>query len=323
MSDQMGMMGGPVSLETEQATIVGPPPGGSPPEAPPEAPSEPQEGEDEAVEGVVQSATGDKLVPLSVLKRTREDLKAAKEAAKEAETLREQAKVAQERDRQLEQLRPLFDKLRQRPDVVQALLSGQEPPAPAPRGEPQPAVDPGEALLAKADAEDLARTLELYTPEGQPDINRARKIAAVMRRTSDEEAARRIAPIAQTFAQGQAGTLKQQYAGMKDKQGRTVNPQVLEQLWNLVPAELIAQDPKVAGILYYASKGYAQHHGLDEPVPPPRAPLMTEPAGGSPDRSKPVLTDFDQALRRAMQVSEKDYTEAAARYKPGAINKLE
>ena len=319
MSEEFGLPAGAVSLESEAPTIVGPPPGGAAAEAPPEAAAAPPGDEDEAVEGVVQSATGDKLVPLSVLKRTREDLKAAKAAALDAEGLRERMTRADERERQLVQLQPLFDKLRQRPDVVQRLMSGQEPEV-APPAAP---VDPGEALLPTQDAEDLARTLELYTPEGKPDVMRARKIAAVMRRTSDEEAARRIAPIAQSMAQGQSGTLKQQYATIKDKAGRTVNQQALDQIWSVVPAELIATDPKVAGVLYYAAKGYAAHHGLDEPVPAARAPLVTEPVGGASAPAKPVLTEFDNALRRAMQVTEKQYSEAGARYKPGAINTLE
>jgi len=110
---------------------------------------------------------------------------------------------------------------------------------------------------------------------------------------------------------------------VRDKAGRTVNPAVLEQIWNIVPPELIARDPNVAGILYYAARGYSSHHGLDEPVAPARAPLFTEPAGGRPQPNASPLSEFDRAMQRATQLSDKAYTERASGYKPGAINVLE
>jgi hypothetical protein len=185
-----------------------------------------------------------------------------------------------------------------------------------------PAPDAGEAVLPKAEAEDLARTLELYTPDGTPDVARARKLALVMRKTGREEALATTAPLTQNLAAGPSGTLKGQYAQVKDKAGRTVNPAILDQLWAIVPPELVASDPKVAGVLYYAAKGYAAHHGLDEPAPPSHPPLLSEPPGGGRPEA-PSLTHFDQAIRKAMQVTEKAYTETGSRFKPGAINVLE
>ena len=88
------------------------------------------------------------------------------------------------------------------------------------------------------------------------------------------------------------------------------------------PPELVARDPQVAGVLYYAAKGYAAHHGLDEPIPPARAPILSEASGGGRPAA-PALTSFDQAIRKAMQVSEKAYSETGSRFKPGAINVLE
>lgn len=326
MSDQSGLMGGPVSLESESPAIVGPPPGGPPPEPPAPiqeaAPAEPAAAvpePEEEPEGVVYDSQGHKLVPLTALQQTRQELKAAKALTAELDTLRQKAQQGEQIEQQINQLRPLLDKLKHRPDLVRAAMDGQTLPTAAPA---QPAIDPDEALLPTQDAEDLARTLELYTPEGTPDLKRARKIAAVMRRSADEEASRKLAPLAQAMSAGQSGTLKAQYAQVKDKSGKTVNPAVLEQLWNIVPAELVARDPNVASVLYYAAKGYAAHHGLEEPAPPPRAPIVTEsPGGGRP--AAPVLNEFDQNMRRAMQVSEKQYAEAKSRYKPGAINVLE
>ena len=316
MSDPVGSVE-PLSLETEAPAIVGTPVGDSPAaETPPVA------DEDEEPAGTIHDASGRKLVPLDVLKATRSELKAAKQLSTKVAELEQKAAMGEQLEQWVNTVKPLLTKLKDRPDIVQAVMSGQPPAPTGPASPYEPAVDPDEALLPKQDAEDLARTLELYTPEGAPDLKRARKIAAYMRRTGREEAMATTAPLTQTLASGQSGTLKGQYAQVKDKQGRTVNPAILDQLWNIVPAELIAKDPNVAGVLYYAAKGYAAHHGLEEPAPPPRAPVLSEPAGG---RATPAttLSEFDRAMQRVMQVPDKQYTETAARYKPGAINVLE
>ena len=89
-----------------------------------------------------------------------------------------------------------------------------------------------------------------------------------------------------------------------------------------MPAALVAQDPNVAGVLYYAAKGYAAHHGLDEPAPPPNMPVVTESAGGGRNTAQTTLSDLDRKFARTMG-DEKRYRETAQGYKPNAINVLE
>jgi hypothetical protein len=320
-----GLPPGATSLEpTDSPAIVGPTPLGVTPPAPVE-PIEPPpaapDGDDEP-EGVVYDSRGQKLVPLQALQQTRAELKAAKALASQVEQMREAADRGQAMEGWVENLKPLLARLKNRPDIVAAVMSNQQAPPMGPQSPYQPAPDPGEALLPKQDAEDLARTLELYTPEGAPDLARARKLAFFMRRTAGQEAHQATAPLTQNLAMGQSGTLKGQYAQVKDKHGRTVNQAVLNQMWNIVPAELIANDPNVAGVLYYAAKGYSAHHGLEEPSQAPRSPLLSEPAGGRPQPTT-TLTELDRAMQKAMQVSDKQYTDAGARYRPGAINVLE
>jgi hypothetical protein len=307
-------------LNLEEGTpgqVVGPPAIGQTPPA--EAPPAPVE-EDPEPAGVLTDAAGRKLVPIEALHQTRQELKAAKALAAQVEQLREAAAHGEQVEQQLDTLRPLLARLKNRPDIVAAVMAPGPGPAAGPQS-PYP-TDPGEAILPKHDAEDLARTLELYTPDGTPDLLRARKLALFMRRTGGEEALRVTAPVSETMAANQAGTLRQQYAQIKDKAGRTVNPQILNQMFQIVPPGLIAQEPNVAGVLYYAAKGYAAHHGLDEAAPVGRPPLMSEPSGGRAP-AVATLTELDRNLQRAMQVSEKQYTDAGARYKPGAINILE
>lgn len=308
----------------QPGTIVGPSVAApAEPPAPQAPPAEPVDDDAEPADAVVD-ASGRKLVPLDALKATRAELKAAKQLAAQAEQLQEAAARGEQLGTFFQNISPLLDKLKARPDIVANIMQAQPVPPQAPPGYPPMQQDPGEAILPKHDAEDLARTLELYTPEGQPDLARARKLALLMRGVGRQEALGAVAPLSQNMAQGQAGTLKQQYAQVRDKAGRTVNNQVLDQIWNIVPPELIARDPAVAGILYYAARGYSAHHGLDEPIAPSRAPLVSESAGGRPaTTAATTLSEFDRAMQRSMQITDKQYTDHAARYKPGALNVLE
>lgn len=326
-------MSGLMNLEGDApATIVGPGPGGEAPavdttSAPLPAAPAPSGEEEPEPQDVVTDAAGRKLVPLDALKATRQELKAAKQLAQAADQMRDAAQRGEQLGQFFQTIEPLLAKLRARPDIV-ANIMGAQAPAPDP-GYPPPGYvqgappDPEEIILPKQDAEDLARTLELYTPEGVPDLKRARKIAMMMRGTARQEAYGAVAPIAQTTAQQQSVGLQAQYAQVRDKAGRTVNQNVLQQLWQIVPPEVVARDPNVAGVLYYAAKGYAAHHGLDEPLPPARAPITSEAPGGRPATAAATLSELDRHIQQSMQTTEKNYTERAARYRPGAINVLE
>jgi hypothetical protein len=322
-------MSGALNLEADgPATIVGPSPAAAAPDppaaVPPAEPAPPVQAADEDVDppDAVVDASGRKLVPLDALKATRAELKAAKQLVGQVDQLREAAARGEQLQGFFGQISPLLDKLKARPDIVANIMQQPAAPPAQPGGYGAPP-DPGEAILPKQDAEDLARTLELYTPEGQPDLNRARKVALMMRGASRQEALAATAPLSQTLAASQASALQQQYSQVRDKAGRAVNPQVLQQIWNIVPPELIAKDPAVAGILYYAARGYSAHHGLDEPVPAPRAPVVSEGPGGRPVAQPSNLSDLDRAMQRAAQISEKQYGEQAAKYRPNAINVLE
>jgi len=318
MSDDL--MPGAVTLEGETPTLVSPPVASA--ETPPA--DTPVGDEDAEPEGITIDLRGEKMVPLSALKAVREKLHATKAEAQaaaqlraEVEALRPKAQDAEQVAQWVESVRPLLAKLKDRPDIVRAVMEGQPTLA---GNQAQPPVPTGPLPLDEA--EDLARTLELYDAEGKPDIARAQKMAGKFAKLAGAEASRTVAPITGAMVDAQAGTLKGQYAGLKDKAGRTVNPAVLDQMFKLVPSQLVAQDPNVAGVLYYAAKGYAAHHGLDEPAPPPNMPVVTESAGGGRQTAAQTLSDLDRKFARSMG-SEKTYRETASGFKPGAINVLE
>jgi hypothetical protein len=306
-----------VTLEGDEPSIVGPQ--AAPADVAP-APA-PAGDEDAEPEGITIDLRGSKMVPLEALQAERgrrkeyqAQVKAAESLKAEVDALRGKAQTAEQVTAWVEQVRPLLEKLKGQPDLVKAIMSGQ------PVGQPQ--APPEQAgPLSPEEAEDLARTMELYTAEGKPDLARAQKMAGKMAKLASGQAAAAMAPVTAAMAEGQSGTLRQQYAGLRDKAGRTVNPDVLQKMWQLVPSNLVAQDPNVAGVLYYAAKGYAAHHGMDEPAPPTSLPIVTEPAGGHQTAAR-ALSDLDRRFARTMD-SEKKYTETSARYKPGQINILE
>ena len=128
MSEEIGLPSGTVSLESEPATVVGPPVAPAAPAAPepaPAAPEPPAEPDEEAVEGLTEDATGRRYVPLKALQATRAELKAAKALAAEAETYKEQAAHGKQLDQWVASVQPLLKALKDRPDLVNAAMSGQ------------------------------------------------------------------------------------------------------------------------------------------------------------------------------------------------------
>ena len=108
---------------------------------------------------------------LAALKSERESNKALKARAEQAAQL--EAEVAD--------LRPYAKFLKDNPQLLQP-----RQPEPAPVAD-QPSIDP--------EAEELARLLDLYTPEGQPDIKRASKFLTVADKRADKRVQQAVAPV--------------------------------------------------------------------------------------------------------------------------------
>jgi len=310
--------GGAVSLEPTE--ISSGPPVAAPAAPPTPPPAEPAPvaaaaDDDGEPEGVQTDAAGNKYVPFSHLQAVRAKQKADRAALNTAQTRVAEADALESR---LDQMRPLLARLAARPDIVQALMrDAQAPVSGAQVAAPQP-----EGPLEPAEAEALAVQLELYGPDGKPDTGRAQKVGAMLTRMATQQAQQAVAPVAQTIVEGQAGTLKAQYKAMKDRNGRQVNPQVFDKMWEMVDPKLYVDDPNSAGIVFYAAHGYAAFHGLDNPLPAPNMPLVTEPAGGAPRTAAQTLSALDQQFARHVG-GEKNYRDTAGRFQPGRINVLE
>ena len=103
--------------------------------------------------------------------------------------------------------------------------------------------------LSDAEAVEYAKDLDLYKPDGTPDVDRAQRLAGRQAALAAKSAEAAIAPFQANDAQRASAVMKQQIAGYKDSNGYTVDPGVLNEVWAGVPAEL-SQKPEVAGVFH-------------------------------------------------------------------------
>lgn len=274
-------------------------------------PTVPVQATEDEPEGTVEIPTG-KVVPLQALhaergrvKEVRGELEAAKQ---EIERMRRDVDEYAALKPKLQEAMPIIEAVRRRPDLVKMAYE----PAPEPAKPAGP--------LSDSEAEDFAKDLDLYTPEGKPDLARAQRLATRQQALADRAAQTRMAPYEQQTAARQSQDMRQQIVSMKDAQGRTVDQRALDEIWNAVPPELAAR-PEVASVLYYAAKGYAEHHakGRAEPAP---APVVSESLG-SARGDGPSLTAIDERFMKAADIKASDFQKTAARFRAGHSNDLE
>lgn len=294
---------GMLSLEEEPA-IVGPV------STPDPAAADPGD-EDTVPEGTIEGSGGVKFVPLSAVIAERTQRKEATKAlsAKDAEIAELKGK-AEEWDRMrpaVQAAMPLIEKVKGRADIMAMLDKPAEAPA-----TPQP--------LSMDEAVEYAKDMDLYKPDGTPDVDRAQRLAARQEKIAERQAARAVAPFQANDVQRLSETHKATLMAAKDAAGQTVDPTALESIWSIVPAELSAK-PEVAQILYLAAKGLGAHTGKGAPARS-APPLVTESVGGGRAPEK-ELSEVEARFARASGVSTADFKKASAAFKPGAVNSLE
>src|SRR3990167_7812082 len=216
-----------LSLE-EPAEIVGP---GQP------APEAEVQAEDETPpEGTIEGTGGVKFVPLGAVIAERTQRKEATKqlAAKDAEiaALKPRAEEFDRVKATVSQALPLIEKMKNRPDLMAQLdqpVRQQETPK----------------SLSDAEAIEYAKDFDLYTPDGKPDVDRAQRIAAKHDAQADRRAQAVLAPLQEQNAQQAAAAMRLKVGTIKDPSGQTVDPGILDEVWNVVPPEMSAR-PEVA-----------------------------------------------------------------------------
>lgn len=240
--------------------------------------------------------SGGKYVPLDALLKARHELKEAKGRAQEADALRQYA------------------------GQLEAVI----------RATPQPpqTTTPPPAAVADPDLVELAHSLDFYTREGQPDVARAEKHAAIIQRQATKIAQAMVKPLATQSHQERAALNYQRALATRAPDGRQPRPETLTWMWQNLPAELTA-DPRVAQTLPALALGLDVLSGGDplprSPAPPDREPVHTEASGGTGDvsRSRAVLSPLERAVSTNLGMTEEAYRAATKDFRPGRLNVLE
>lgn len=234
---------------------------------------------------------GVKYVPLGAVKGERD-------RRQQAET------KVQEQDRWINENKPYVDFIRNNPQLL------QRPAAPEPV---TPSVDPK--------LEQIARTLDLYTAEGKPDLERAKTFKALVSSEAHDIAQQAIQPYAQQTAQERSSRNFQAALGMKDAQGRSPSEKALRQVWGIMPVDQTA-DPNVAGILALTAMGMDAINTKPAPAPPAGPPVVTESAGGHP-RTRPGLSPLEQRIAKDKGIKESDWAKHTENFQSGRSHQLE
>lgn len=267
-------------------------------EAPPpaQAAPEPQEPEEEGVE-----VGGQKLVPLAALHAAREEAKALKQKASQVDQVLGW----------YQQNRPYVEFLQNNPDLLKPRQAQPEPVKALP-----PEQD--DALVQ------LARTLDLYTPEGQPDAKRASVIRNLVKSEAQSIAQEAVKPLHEQSVQERAQTNLRDAMNASLPDGRKPDPQVLQHIWR-------STDPKVLATPEGAAAAVMMAVGLGsfvQPPAPPQAqpvlsvPVVTEPSGGRNVNRAPV-SEFEQRIMQVRGITPQKYQEYTRHFKSGDANVLE
>jgi hypothetical protein len=268
------------------------------PVAEPDPPAAPVDA-DAAIDAEIESSAidvdgTDKLVPLSAVTKLRERVKTERT---ERQKLAERAAKADQYEQQLAQQAPYLQ-------AAQALLAARQA---APQAEP--AAPPPD----DTEARELAASLDLYKPDGTPDVDKAAKVLALMDKRADSKADARMQPVLQHTAQQQAQVMLARAKATVAPNGLKADPAVLERVW-------ATADPRQVANHDYAKWLWTVAYGLshmDKAVaaqsatPPPDPPLYTEKAGGQ-DAASVKLDAVDMKLAKELGMSQADYAKQAA-----------
>lgn len=262
--------------------------------------------EEPEIPDAVEIKPGEKYVPLSALKQTRDELKTLKPLAEQAQRLQDE----------LNRVKPYADFIQANPQLLHQQPAPQAPPPVATSDDPQ--------VIA------YAKRFDLYTQDGRPDTERAKAIIDDNRRMAREEAEVLMAPVQQHTHQQAALTNLDSVLRMKDAEGRPLQQEYITQAVSALAQgsdqkELIRMlaDPKVVNVVARVARD-AQMMALagKKPVQAPTSPALhvETPGGGSPQ----AMSDSERGrLARLSGRSEKDVTASAAKYVPGRANPLE
>lgn len=270
------------------APLAAPPVAVAPPEPPP-APEPPEE--PDAVE-----VNGQKMVPVGTLIEERRQRQAAQKEAARLPDLEAFARDA----------RPYVEFLKANPGLI-----NQRQPAAAPAPTTEPA-DPNAELIAK--------TMDLYTPDGKPDIARGAVMSGLVKSMAQQIAQQTVAPMQQESAQMASARNFHVALGIKDKDGNSPSQAALTQIWRTMDPRQTA-DPNVASILALTALGLDRVNTKAPTQAPTQPPIVTEGPGNAGRR--PSLSTLEANIARDRGIPESKWADNTKGFVSGRPTQLE
>ncbi len=253
----------------------------------------------------------EKLVPLSALTTVRGKLS---EAKKELGTAKEGSAKAQALEEKVNQLQATINQWQPYVQAYNAALTQQQ--------HQQPAVEEDTTEL-----QELAKDLDFYKPDGNLDIDKARRFQARIDKQAGRQADQRVAPIIQQSTTQQSATNRERAKATVFPTGEKADPEMVDMVWNSLDPALTATEK---GAKFAALQALGMSRGLKagsaHPVgavrgpdgkfvaaaAPVEPPLYVEKAGGKdPASGQRALDDTDRKAMKAIGMTEQEYLDAA------------
>lgn len=250
---------------------------------------------------------GEKLIPESLLRNVaisyRNKLKEAKQGSPEAVGLRQQLDAAEARLRESEPLAHAFRAIQQ--------------------AQPQP-VQPQQPVEDTSELTEIAKDFDFYRPDGQPDLDRARRVQARTTRQAEVIARQHNAPLVTHALSAQAQhNIARMKATAHPVTGLKADPRVID----AVVAQLARQDGGLATLANiesvkhlwsnaYTMSTFDPAFGKETPAAPaaavPSPAVVTERSGGAAPASAKGLSASEKRAAKDAGLTEKQYLDIAS-----------
>lgn len=173
-------------------------------------------------------------------------------------------------------------------------------------------------------AETLARTLDLYTAEGKPDVKRAQAIRSMIKDEANEQAEAKVKPLQDSTTRERAGFMYQRALATPLPEGVTLDRGKLDAIWSRTAPEILATEQGAAGVLAMAVgfdvlTGNYKKTTTTQPLPPP---IHTEGSGTRTPNLAP-MTGLEERVAKLRGMSAKDYAATIKGFNPRQTNTLE
>lgn len=270
----------------------------TPPAPPVETPPEHEAAEVEAVE-----VAGKKYVPVGALIGER----------KQRQALEETAKKAEQYEAYLNQNGPYIEFLKQNPDFLKRAAQPEPVPTAA------PSVDP--------EAEEAARLMDFYTPEGKPDVEKGARYLAMQDRRAQRVTQQTMQPLVTQNQQQAMYANYQRVLQLSDPFGNKPSEAAVRAVFQQLASDpnglKSAADPQMAPILGLWAMGADRMMSKPQPKAPEKPPLETEIPGGLEAGPRAPLSDVEQRILKNRGMTQARWAEVTKGFTPGKSTVLE